>query len=253
MLDYNSGWYAVVLDTNTPADILTTAAFVEGVRRIFVYETSDSNVYDQGSSSDIFSQMLALSYANSMGIYSKEKNEGKAAAWIGRCLTFKPGTINWAHKTLSGVTFNKLSASQTTVIRSKRGNYYNDVAGSGNTFNGITASGEFIDTASIVHYLYARIQENVISAFKATPKIPYTNAGVARITTGIENVLLAEVGDGLSTDFTPFVSAPLVQSVSTNDRQARHLPGVTFGAVLSGAINTIQIRGTLTLDESAFA
>jgi hypothetical protein len=36
MLDYNSGWYAVVLDTNTPADILTTAAFVEGVRRIFV-------------------------------------------------------------------------------------------------------------------------------------------------------------------------------------------------------------------------
>lgn len=253
ILEYDSSWYALLIDSNVKSDIIEAATFCEANRRMFAYETSDSACFDSGATDDVFSECEALSFANTIGIFSLDKNEGKAAAWVGKCLPFDPGTINWAHKVLSGVRADNLTISQKTAIRSKSGNYYSLVAGRGNTWSGITPSGEFIDTANVVHLLYARIQEAVISALKASPKIPYTNAGVARITSVIAAVLNSQVGRGLTDDpEPPSVTAPNVQSISLNQRQARNLPDVKFVALLSGAINSVSIRGTLTLDSSVF-
>lgn len=252
-LEYNSGWYALLIDSNTPEDIKAAAAFAEANRRMFAFETTDADVLDQGSTTDIFSELKALSYANTIGIYSDEKNEGKAAAWVGKCLPYDPGTVNWAHKVLAGVSTDALSRSKESIIESKSGNYYSIVAGRGNTFSGITPSGEFIDTANVVHLLYARIQEAVISVLKGNQKLPYTNAGVAAIAGVIKGVLDAEVGKGLTNDpVAPFVNVPRVETIAVNIKQARHVPDITFTAVLSGAINSVSIRGTLTLDTTAF-
>jgi hypothetical protein len=101
--------------------------------------------------------------------------------------------------------------------------------------------------------LYARIQEAVISALKSSPKIPYTNAGVNQIVSVIQGVLFSQVGRGLTDDpEPPRVTAPNVQSININLRQARIVPDIKFIALLSGAINQVQVSGVLTLDSSVF-
>lgn len=254
IFEYDNSFYGVLLDSNTAADIKEAAEWCENNRRILFYENSDSACVSMGSTSDIFSELEVLSYANTCGIFSKSViNEGKAAAWLGLGITYDPGTFNFAHKTLRGVTYDKLSRSEESTLESKSGNYYGVVAGRGNTFSGITPSGEFIDTASVIHLLYARIQEAVISALKSSPKIPYTNAGVNQIVSVIQGVLFSQVGRGLTDDpEPPRVTAPNVQSININLRQARIVPDIKFIALLSGAINQVQVSGILTLDSSVF-
>lgn len=249
---YDNSWYALLIDSNTPDDIAAGAAFVEANRRVFSYDTSDSDVYDAGSTTDIFSALQTSSYANTIGTYSRKKNQGVAAALIGKVLPYDPGTVNWAHKTLSGVDFDRLSRSVEAVIEQKNGNYYSVLGGSGNTFSGVTGSGEFIDIATSVHFLYARIQEAVAATLKGNIKIPYTNAGVSVIVSAIQGVLNSTVGGILSTDALPIVTAPRVESLSTTVKQSRHLPGIKFYGLLAGAINSVSIQGTLTLDSSVF-
>lgn len=251
-LDYNQDFYAVLLDLNSKDQVKEVAAWIESKRRVLFYDTADFGCLDQGVADDIFSELKDLSYANTIGMYHHEIGSGAAAGWLGGGITYEPGVYNWCHKVISGVSTSPLSDSQTAAIRAKRGNYYVDVAGSGGTWNGITPSGEFIDTISLVHFLYARITEDVIAAFKANVRIPYTNQGVAVITGTVGARLRSKIGSGIAADPAPQVTAPRVADINAADKQARHLPDVKFVALLEGAINSVSIRGTVSVDEAAF-
>ena len=49
----------------------------------------------------------------------------------------------------------------------------------------------------------------------------------------------------LTNDPEPTVTAPLVQDVSAIDKSNRLLPDVKFAATTAGAIQSVEIRGTI--------
>lgn len=253
IVNYDSDFYAVLLDCNQKDQVETVSTWTEGVRRVLFFEANDSDTLDLGTTDDIFSVLKNLSTANSLGLYYGSVGTGAVAGWLGKGITYEPGSFNWAHKVISQVSTSSLTDSQTSVLRTKRGNYYINIAGSGDTWSGITGSGEFIDTISLVHFLYARITEDVIAALKANVKIPYTNAGIGIITSVILARLRSKIGSGISGEPAPYVNAPRVSAINSADKQARHVPDITFAALLDGAINSVSIAGTLSVDETIFA
>lgn len=249
---FDPDFYIVLSDRNTFDEITEIADWTESNRRLLFCETSDPGCLDAGETTDIMSFLKNGAYANTLIVWSDSPNSGIAAAWCGKGISTEPGNYNWAHKSLAGVQAANISNGQQNVITSKRGNYYTIVAGSGHTWNGITPSGEYIDTISLVHFLYARITEDVVAAFKANVRIPYTNSGIAILTSVIGARLNSKIGSGLAADPAPVVTAPRVSEIAAADKQARHLPNVKFVALLDGAINSINIRGTVTVDETVF-
>lgn len=185
------------------------------------------------------------------------------AAWMGLQLPKKPGSTNWAHKQLSGVTrtpSSLMSATQKSTVmgqlgesdRGKGGNVYVERASRGVTLPGQMHSGRFIDITRGIDKIHAGIQERIFLALQRNDKIPYTAAGqqifVTAITAELEegirdNVLQPLLDDDQGRRYIINVTAPADQT--DNDRANRKMDGFEFTAQLAGAVNKVVIRGTV--------
>jgi len=244
------GWYALVLDSNSKAEIEAAAAWIEARKKIFLCNTTDSEVVDIGVTDDVMSNLQAAAYARTAILYSQASLlSWSGAAWAGNRLPSDPGSSTWAYKTLAGVTVDgNLTGGQASVIESKGGNHYTRIAGVNVTSYGITASGEYIDITRTIDWLDARIKERIFGVLVNNAKIPFTDGGVDLMRAEI----LAQLNQGitagaLAADPAPTVTAPKVADIDTADKANRILPDVTFQATLAGAIHKLVITGVLSV------
>lgn len=244
----NDTWYSLTIESHDPADVLTVAAVIETKKKIF--GTSSANVAVKGSGdTDIFSQLKALSYQRTFGLYSATADtQFPECAWVGYQLQEQPGSNTWAYKALSGVTVSKLSDTEATNIKGKNGNTYESVGGQNVTVGGKMFGGEWIDVMVFVDWLEARMTERLWFRMANAKKIPYTAAGA----TIIESEIRAQLNDGirvggLADSPSPVVRVPDVLSVAPNLRAQRIFEGITFEARLAGAIHFVKIKGTVTV------
>lgn len=249
----DSDWFALLLTSNSKAEIVSAAAWIEDKRRMCFYTTSDYSAKNPSATTDVFSALQALAYANTAGFWTHTLGAPLADAITGQRLTAQPGSDTWAHKTVVGVAATPaeyLSASEETAVLAKNGSIYTDIGGSGRIQFGKTAGGSRIDTIRYIHFLFARLQEAVLGVFQSTEKVPFTDAGTRMLTGAISSVLFGHTKApyfALTVDPAPHVEAPLVADVSAGDKVDRHLPDVTFGATTTGAIETIDISGTVSV------
>jgi hypothetical protein len=247
----DSDWFALLPTGCGSAEITAIAAWIEPLRRMCFYTTSDNSA--KGASTGIFHSLKALAYANTAGFWHHILGAPLAAAITGQRLTAQPGSDTWAHKTVVGVapsTPDYLSTSQQNNVLANNGSIYTDIGGSGRIQYGKTAGGSRIDTIRYIHFLFARVQEAVLGVFQSVEKVPFTDEGVGMLTGAISAVLFGHTKApyfALKVDPPPFVEAPLVADVDLADRVDRHLPDVTFSATLTGAIETIDISGTVSV------
>jgi hypothetical protein len=244
------GWYGLVLDSNSEPEILAAAAWIEARKKIFLTNTSDTEVVDNVVTSDVMSDLQSFAYARTAIIYSQVRLlNWSGAAWAGNRLPADPGSATWAFKTLAGVQVDgNLTGGQTAVIESKGGNVYRRIAGVNITTFGIMASGEFIDITRFIDWLDQRIKERIFGVLINAPKVPYTDTGVDLM----RNEVLAQLNQGiavggLAADPKPVVTAPRVADIDTADKANRILPDVFFQANLAGAIHKLVISGVLSL------
>jgi hypothetical protein len=244
------GWYCLLLDSNSEAEILAAAAFIEARKKIFVCNTSDTNVVDNVVTTDVMSDLQSFAYARTAIIYSQARLlNWSGAAWAGNRLPSDPGSSTWAFKTLAAVQVDgALTGGQVSVIESKGGNVYRTIAGVNVTTFGITASGEYIDVTIFIDWLDARIKERIFGVLINNPKVPYTDAGVdlmrAQVLAQLNQGITA---GGLAADPAPVVTAPLVADIDPADKAARVLPDINFTATLAGAIHQLVITGVLSV------
>jgi hypothetical protein len=167
------------------------------------------------------------------------------AAMLGYAFAFQPGSLNFAFKTLANVTAYTLSDAQYAFAAGKNANVYTTVAGVNITYDGEVGSGDYFDTTYGIDWLTANIQNKVFSNLVNTGKVPFTDTGVQQIV----NPLKSALDDGVAINFLASytVSAPLVANVSSTNIGNRFLPNVSFTGILAGAINGVQIVGTVTL------
>lgn len=240
-------WYAFVTDRTSEAHINAVAAWTETQRKIYAPTSADSGILVQATTDDIASDIQDSSYKRTALWVHENYDEFLGAAMLGLILPFDPGSANWAHKAPAGVSKSNWDANQQAAALAKRANILIDVAGLGTTQWGTTGS-DFLDNVQAEDWVTATIQEDVFAFLRSSPKIPYTDRSVARLRGVIEAVLVRGVNDGIIADSpTPFTEAPLVEEVSEVDRANRHLPDVVFSFRLSGAINTVDILGLVSV------
>lgn len=241
-------WYALTIESHTPADILAVAGIIEAKKKVFATSSSLRDIQGTGDT-DLFSQLKDLAYQRTFGLWSQDADTAyPECAWVGYQLQEQPGSNTWAYKTLSGVTVSKLSDTAAKNIQNKNGNTYERIAGLNSTTGGKMFGGEWIDVMVFVDWLEQRMKERLWFRMANSKKIPYTSAGAAII----EAEIRAQLNDGiraggLADNPAPIVTVPDVLSVSANMRAQRIFEGITFEARLAGAIHFVKIRGTVTV------
>jgi hypothetical protein len=244
-----TSWYAVTADHSPQTVIEAAAAWIEARRKIAVFNTSDEDVLEALVTSDVCSSLKAASYARTevLGSY-KELLSNSAAAWLGRMLPTDPGSASWAFKTLKGITVDSLGGAAKTAATTKRLNTYTILGGWNVTQWGQDPDGGYTDVVVGTDWLYARIQEAIIAALASRDKIPMTDSGAETIRSLIMSILdLGIQATFLAETPAPVVMVPKIKDVTTADKAARRLPGITFSATLAGAIHTVVIKGALSV------
>ncbi len=246
----DNDWYGLGLAYNSKAYVQAGAAWVEPNLKLFAYNSSDTACGDGSSTTDVMAAIKASAYFKTFGLYSgNELLSYSGFAWICEELPFAPGSSTFALKTLRGVPVdNAVTTTQQGIILGKNGNVYEAVAGFNVTNPGKSAAGEYVDIAFGRDWLIARLKERVFGLLVAVRKVPYTDTGVDLVVSGVK----AQLQDGITATFlaadpAPVVTAPKVKDIAQSDRANRLLPNVTFSATLAGAIQAVNISGTISV------
>lgn len=246
VLAADDDWYALAAETITASEILLLAAGIEAVDKIYVARSADADIITSADD-DIASDLNAAEYDRTILVYhSKALTEYADAAWIGNCIVRDPGSQTWMFKSLTGITFDALTTSQANFATGKKANVYRRTAGVNFTRNGTVSSGEYIDIIRGIDWLTAGIGESIATTLVNTPKLPYTNAGIAVIENLVREKLDEAVTQGLIAPEPAYtVTTVDVLATPSADRLAREYGGITFRARLAGAIHKVEINGTV--------
>lgn len=242
----NNEWIVLNAATHADADILAIAEAIEAREKIYGTSTSSSAV-KTSVTTDIASQLKALGYQKTFIMWKADADDNyPECAWSAYQIQPLPGSNTWAYKTLTGTSVDKLTSTETTNLKSKNVNTYENIGGVNATTGGKMVGGEFIDVMVGVLWLTARMRERIWFRMVNTSKIPYTNAGIAII----EAEVRAQLQEGIRNNFladspAPVISVPDALSVDPNLPATRTLEDLSFEARLAGAIHFVTIRGSV--------
>lgn len=243
-------FYGVYLDSQARDENIALASAVASQKMLHIASGFSYSNGDSGSTDSEAYAFQNSALERSAFLWCQDAHSHAGAAWLGRCLPSQPGFINWAHKTLTGVSAGIPSTTFETNLLAFNGNSYTSVASNNITFEGKTGS-SFLDIVRVKDWAEARVKESVFSGLVNADKIPYTATGGAIIKGLVLSALLPGVREDDSGAFTadpaPYCIVPNIEDIPTADKTARNFTGIEWGATLSGAVNTVTIRGTLSL------
>ncbi len=177
-------------------------------------------------------------------------------AWIAGLFSLDPGTATWKFKQLDGFTASVLTNGQRAAALAKFANLYETYGDVDITHEGTVASSEFIDIIRGIDWLESTMASNIFTILTNSPKIPYTNAGVAAVEGEVRSALDDAITVGVlrasPDDYEGQayrVTVKKVSEISVVDRSNRLLPGdaITFDAKVAGAIHKVEIAGTVAV------
>jgi hypothetical protein len=257
----NGDWYGLTLVSRTKLTILHAAAWVETQPRIFIAQSSDSDILTTANT-DVAYDLEQLAYNRTALLYYPTNATYADMAWMANRLAADLDVQQtvWYNVTLVGITpTTSLSTTQFTNVLNKNANIYSTLKGVGSTGDGLVASGLNLDEITTIDWVTARTQEAVaqllLNEANALRKVPYTEEGFAQVGAVINNVLQlglrAEHFTVSSEGNGPFVVLPRLADVDPADRAARILR-VSFYALLSGAVRQVIVSGALTTSDATF-
>ncbi len=239
-------WYALITLTNSKAIVDAAAAWCESNKRLYVVQTQDTACINTtlSGTDDVMESTKGNSYVQTGVIFAQKTKDFAAAGWIGKRLVYLPGESTWKFANIAGVTGGTYSSTQRANIKSKNGNFYEDIAGITVAQDGTVASGGFIDFTIYINYLTARLAERIYGKLATNIKIAYTDAGIAIIGAEVKAQLqIDEARGALASGWT--VTLPRAVNVSSADRASRTLNGVSFACQYAGAIHSVNIAGVV--------
>ena len=243
-------WYCIAIESRIDTDILGVAAWTESRYKVFIAATNDPNVIVPTNTTDVASVLLAGSYSRTAVIYSATAvGEWPDTAWAGAMLPNDPGSITWAFKAIRGVTGQVFTASQITALEAKRVSRIEIIQGLARSVGGYTSEpGAFIDIIRGLDWLRQSMAEDIFFLLVNTPKVPYTNAGIAQVEGVIRARLQIAINRNVLVDDENLsVTAPDVADTEAIDRANRVLRDVKFTARLAGALHRVIVRGTVSV------
>lgn len=267
---FGQQWYAVTLLGGVDADTLAIAAFVEAsnTKHFQGVTTQAAGALSSVDVTNIAYLLKALGYKKTAVDYSSS-NPYAVVSLLGRILTTNYDgnntVITLMYKQEPGIAAENLTSSQAAALEGFNCNvfaaYNNDTA---IIQNGVTSSGEFIDTVIGADWLAVTIMTALYNLLYTSPtKIPQTDAGVHLLTTTIDQVCAQGVTNGLlapgiwnSAGFGTlnqgdllakgwYIYAQPVALQNQSARAARRSPPIQVAAKLAGAVHTPDVAVTI--------
>ena len=261
----NDTWYAMTAYSHLQADIEAIALHVQTLKKLYGYSTGNT-VDITATTTNVMGSLNGFGYTRSFGVYDSEAGVNAdpttgttyaEAAWFGRMLPLAPGSATWMFKSLTGIASDGLNTTQANYVLAKEGNTYETIGGQSITREGTVASGEYIDIIRGIDWLESRIEERIYSRLVNLAKIPFTDAGLQLIAAEVEAQLIDAQNVGVLAQDTVddegnivrgyTITVPKVSSISTADKVARSLSGISFIGKLAGAVHTVAIQGNVTV------
>jgi hypothetical protein len=259
----NPAFYGVIVADSVYANQQLVAAWVEANNRLCILASADAAI-PTAAGGEIATYCQTQSYKRTGVFYDPLANAGAAgddnvdAAMMGQQFPYAPGSQNWAYKTLAGATpWAYTSDTAVSYVLGKNASAYMGISGVNVVRGGTVGSGSYFDVQWGLDWLQARIQQRIFGALTSNAKVPFTDSGIdvvitqlkAALQEGVQNGILGSPGADVKGNPIPafIVAAPLASSVYGASKATRTLPSVTFTAYLQGAINIVQINGTVTL------
>lgn len=262
----NSDWYGVITSTRSETDLLdeeiiNTAEWVEANEKLFIVSSNSAGVISPSARTDTASYLQQRQFFRTALYYHKDaEKEWLETAVAANRFTFYPGSETWANVRLAGITYDNLKEGEAITAQRKNANTFEPFRNFAITQNGKVAAGEWIDVIRFRDWLAEQIKVNVMSVLvnlrNNKGKVPYTDGGIAIITTAMRQALdlgvtrggiaPEEVDDEMRVIPSYVITAPRAANVSSNDKANRVLNDIGFTARLAGAIHAVTIKGNLT-------
>jgi len=251
-------FYFVLSTSRTEQDILALAAFVETLFKIHFFDTDQADSKDLPAATDttsILGQIKAKNFDRTSSMWHNTPDEYAAAAWVGKNAPKDPGAVNWKFKDANGVAASGVTETEDLNItgdkdgkNGKNANLYDKIGSEAVFYQGVVASGEFIDIIRGTDFISARMKESVFAMFLREDKVPYDNGGIQQVVAEMDAVLELAKGQGILTRDQPTtITFPKIEDVPVAERALRFLDGVEFDGFYAGAINRTRIRGFLSV------
>jgi hypothetical protein len=248
------------------ADVLAVAAYIEAASpaRIYGVTTQSAAVIDPTSTSDIASQLKALTYKRTFVQYSSSSAHA-AASLFGRAFTVdftgNKTTITLKFKNEPGVTAETLTESQAAALTAKNCNVFINYSNATAIIQqGVMVNGYYFDEVQGLDWLQNDVQTAIFNLLYTSPtKIPQSDAGVNQIVATCESAMVQAVNNGLlapgvwsAAGFGAlqqgqtlakgyYIYAAPVSSQSQADREARKAPTLQIAAKLAGAVHSANL------------
>lgn len=174
------------------------------------------------------------------------------SALVGATAGLKVGSFTYKNMILKGVVPEKLKDGEIKNIHNAGGIAFITKAGDNVTTEGKSISGEYLDVIDSNDYIIQNIEYRGQKLLNNSPKVPYTNVGIAQLenitndvlTDAFNNGMIATDEDGLPAFSTDFAKR---EECSEVDRANRIYNGGKFTYQLAGAVHEAEINGTLII------
>ena len=257
----DDSWYAlgVVKKYRDSADTDLLAAAIEPLRKMFFVATNDVTTLILGSGASFSAKIKALGYKRSGAIYDDNSTLYPDMSLLGQQIPKELGSTNWAYKNLAGTAEGAavdipavvLNQDQIEAALDKNCNLYTETLSNDFTYFGTMLAGknadndgEYIDIIRNIDFVQARTEEGMLSLLLEKDIIYFTNAGITITDNRLKEMLKTYGEDqGIFVEGSIVTSFPKRSEVSQANRDDRKLPDGTFTAELTGAVDTVIVRG----------
>lgn len=184
-------------------------------------------------------------------------SEAMDAALIGAVATLPVGSITWKFKQLVGITPETLTSTEVFGLNDINVMAYEVMNSQGQTSEGKTMSGEYIDTFHGAIWVRTTLEGKLEKFLQDNGKVPYDQSGITRLSGIVIQVLEQAYQQGIIQqnevtgrgDYT--VTASPRSAQSQVDLSNRHYGGLGFTYHAAGAIHTLTVNGEVDSDTIA--
>jgi hypothetical protein len=240
-----SGWYGLLIDSTSAAEIAAAATWAESNDKLFAPTSLDSDCVTSATD-DIASTLQDSSLARTGVWFGRDGYSRLGTAIMGEQLALDPGSSVWALQQIALTQVDDLTATEITNLKAKNANYYVPIKGLNLTQGGVAAGGRYLDITRNIDYIEDGLATQVLTLLANENVVPYTNSGIAQI----DNTILGWLGtvnaDGvITTDYS--TTPPKAGDALATDKANRDLKNFKWSATLQGGILTVEIDGTLSV------
>lgn len=252
-------WYWLLTNWNSKAYVEGAALWVEDNSRAYNVAVVDTDALNTtAGNGDTLDALNGLSYKRTAGWYHNSPKQALDACFTGAIAAFEPGTWDGAFKELAAVTTIKLTPTQTTNLKARRGNWYRSDKGRKFTWEGFVFSVTYgyIDITVAIDWFTDQCVDAALGYLLANKKTAYTDRDIDNLAGAIRGVLHDATSDahpvldpGDPTDATnlpPSITFPKVADIAPGKRAVRNLPNGIIRGRLQGAIHTVDFIATLS-------